>query len=465
MYLASELGQHGSRVVDWIEGTFAQADEIDGRLLQFEGGLSITALLLNGALKLSTSLKKPAPLNDEQITKFANYLLSRKSVQQAKGAAVLLEALKTIKSDPKLAPICIQLLGNGQLQPESPVAVITVVNILGEPLSPVPATLTATITSKDDNSVLASKIALISKSYDKTVYGLDLAPHKPTRGSYLVDLTVDSYKQPLHIKILGRVKVASLEIGVGETDSTSNVKKQAISYPNKLSAVLNADHLQKVILKAGLVDEASNKPLTVHQAFVLLEHKESKEEIVFVAEQDTTKAYKFDLDVGARGADFGHRSGVYSVVIIVGDASISNSFKWHVADIELKFAQDAVTGNAESTNNTRQPRPEIIHQFREPEKRPPRLVSDIFTALCAAPLLILFILWAKLRVNISNFPFNLSALGFHLGLGTILSLFGLFWYKLNMFETLRLLAPIALITFFFGNRLLRSIASRKADQK
>lgn len=458
------MGQHGNRIFEWIEGTFAQADEIDGRLLQFEGGLSITALLLNGALKLSSSLKIPAPLNDEQINKFTNYLLSRKSVQQAKGAALLLDALQTIKSDPKLAPICIQLLGNGQLQPESPVAVIAVVDILGEALKPLPSSLTATITSKQDGTVLASKVPLVAKSFDKTVFALDLAPHKPARGSYNVELLVDSYKQPLSIKVLGRVKVSTLEIGVGESDSTSNVKKQSVNYPGKLSSVLNADHLQKIILKAGLVDESTNKPITVHQAFVLLEHKQTKEEIIFVAEQDASKAYKFDLDVGARGADFGHRSGIYSVVLIVGDASISNSFKWHVGDIELKFAQEPVTVS-ENSNNTRQPRAEIIHQFRQPEKRPPRFVSDVFTALCAAPLLILFILWAKLGVNVSNFPFSLSALGFHLGLGSILGLFGLFWYKLNMFETLRLLAPIALVTFFFGNRLLRSIAARKADQK
>lgn len=465
LYLAADLGQHGSRVVDWIEGSFAQADEIDNRLLQFEGGLSITALLLNGALKLSASLKKPAPLNDEQIVKFTNYLLSRKSVQQAKGAAVLLEALQTIKSDLKLAPVCIQLLGNGQLHPESPTAHIAVVDILGGALKPVPSSVFASITSKDDGSVLAAKVALVAKSFDKTVFALDLAPYKPARGSYNIELTVDSYKQPLSIKVLGRVKVASLEIGVGESESSSNVKKQSVNYPNKLSSVLNADHQQKVVLKTSLVDETTNKPLTVHQAFILLEHKESKEEIIFVAEQDTTKAYKFDLDVGARGADFGHRSGLYSIMLIVGDASVSNSFKWLVGDIELKFAQEPTVAASDNSNNTRQPRPEIIHQFREPEKRPPRFVSDVFTALCAAPLLILFILWAKLGVNVSNFPFSLSALGFHLGLGSILGLFGLFWYKLNMFETLYLLAPIALVTLFFGNRLLRSIAARKGDQK
>lgn len=55
--------------------------------------------------------------------------------------------------------------------------------------------------------------------------------------------------------------------------------------------------------------------------------------------------------------------------------------------------------------------------FREPEKRPPVFMSNVFTGLCLAPLLLLFILWATLDVNISKFPYSLSAIIFHFGLG------------------------------------------------
>lgn len=119
---------------------------------------------------------------------------------------------------------------------------------------------------------------------------------------------------------------------------------------------------------------------------------------------------------------------------------------------------------AAERNVSRAPKPEIIHQFREADKRPSRIVSDVFTALCAAPLLVLFVLWSRIGINVSNFPASLSALGFHLGFGSILGLFGIFWYQLNMFETLRLLIPLGILTFFFGNRLLRLIASRKSTE-
>lgn len=144
--------------------------------------------------------------------------------------------------------------------------------------------------------------------------------------------------------------------------------------------------------------------------------------------------------------------------MIIGDASLSNSFKWELAEVELKFPSDS---KREQTNPIRSTLPEIHHQFREPEKRPSRFVSDLFTGLCLIPLVILFILWGKLGANIKNFPFSLSAIGFHLGLGSILTLFGVFWLRLNMFDTIRYLLVLGLITFLCGNKLLRYIASKK----
>lgn len=64
-------------------------------------------------------------------------------------------------------------------------------------------------------------------------------------------------------------------------------------------------------------------------------------------------------------------------------------------------------------------KPEIVHMFRQPEKRPSQLVSNAFTALVLAPLLLLLILWLRIGINFSNFPVSLYALGFHLGLGGI----------------------------------------------
>ncbi|XP_017961972.1 dolichyl-diphosphooligosaccharide--protein glycosyltransferase subunit 2 [Drosophila navojoa] len=457
--VAIQLGPSASFIADRTEDAIVQADEVDGRLLQFEGGLSITALILNGVFGVSKAFNKPAPVTADQAVKFANYLLSRRSVQTAKGAHVLIEALKTISSADKISPICIQLIGNGQLEAQSPTLNVAVVDLLGKPLSPPVTSLSAKISVKKDGSVLAEKIQLVSKSSDKTTYAADLSSLKPGRGIYQAELNGDGvYKQNLQFKVLGRVKVQTLEVGIAESDASAATRKQSVSYPNKLKDTLTADSTQKLLLKVLLVDESTNKPIAVHQVFVRLQNRETDKEIIFVAEQDSSKAYKFDMDVGNQGKNFNFQNGLYNIYLTVGDASLSNSFDWLLAPVQLKFNQPDRDVKPRHVNG---PLPEIEHQFRVPDKRPPRIVSDIFTGLCITPLVLLFVFWAKLGINVSNFTLSPSTIGFHLGFGGILALFFVFWLRLNMFQTLRLLIPIAVFTFLCGNRLLRRLYAQR----
>lgn len=453
--VAAELGAPAAAVADYVEVAIAQADEIDGKQLQFEGGLSVTALLLNGAFRLTTALKRPAPLTAEQTLKFTTYLLSRRSVTLPKGADLLLEVLATIAKQSALAPVCIQTIGNGQLPTESAELSVKIVDVLGNALVPAITSVSAIVQEAGGKVQVVKKTALTVRSSDATVYTLALPAL--ARGSYTVTVQAGALKQTLPMRVLGRVKVQLLEIGVGESDSTSPVRKQTVPFQQMLHSPLQADSQQKVQLRVTLVDEATDKPLEVHQAFVRLEHKETGEEIVYVAEIDSFQSYKFEMDVGARSADFGHRSGLYALELIVGDASLSNSFRWLVTDVQLKFGQKPTAASAEQLKRATQP--EIKHLFRVPEPRPARLVSDLFTCLCIAPLLVLVVLWSRLGVNVSNFPCSASAFGFHAGFGAILTLFGVFFWQLNMFETIRYLVPLALVTFIFGNRLLRSIAA------
>jgi len=452
-YVAAEIGKHGEFALKRIEGTLAQADEVDGKLLQFEGGLSITASIIISTFKLTNAMGKPLPLNADQATKFTAYFLSRRSVQMPKGIDLLLNALETLNKNSQIVPASISLADNGKLSPEKAILRVRVSDVFGKAL-----TLTPSVTVLAKNKeVVSGKLAPTS---DKTVFELDLTKNNLDGGHYNVKVDAGTYKQELAISVLQKAKVASLEIGVADLESSSAPKKLQVSYPNALKEVLNADSQQKIVLKLSLVDERTSNALTVHQVFVRLANKQSQEEIIFIAEQDSSKQYKFDMDVGARSADFGYKSGLYSVELIVGDSLLSNSFTWRLADIQLKFSGEA----REDGHPTRKPLPEIVHKFREPEKRPPKFFSNLFTGLCLAPLLILFILWARLGINVSNFPCSLSAPAFHGGLGAIFALYLCFWMQLDMFQTLRYLLPLGLFTFLAGNRLLRTIAARRLEK-
>ncbi|KAG5677239.1 hypothetical protein PVAND_007013 [Polypedilum vanderplanki] len=461
-YIAGNLGPTASSVADRVEDAIAQADEVDGKLLQFEGGLSITSLIINGALRVTSFNNKPAPLTVEQAKKFTSYFLSRKSVTQAKGASLLLESLRYIINEKKISPAAIRVADNGQLPPEDPVLRIRICDLFGEPLEKKPASVKVTFTSKSDNKKVLEAESMVPSASDATVYKFDLKGKKLQKGTYKVEIDATTYKQSnLLVNILGKVKLDKIDVSISEADSQTPSKKVWLDKNSKFPEVFLLDHQQKFGLRFDLLDEQTNGILTVHQAFVRFSDA-SGDEIIFIAEQDVVKAYKFELDVGARAGDFAGKSGIYNVDLIIGDSSIVNSFVRNLGQVNLKFSLESKKES--STTPKRQARPEIHHLFREPEKRPPRFVSDLFTGLCLIPILILLILWGRIGINTSNFSFSLSALGFHGGLGAIFSLFLCFWLKLNMFQTIQYLLGLSIITFLCGNRVLRYIASKRLEK-
>ena len=121
--------------------------------------------------------------------------------------------------------------------------------------------------------------------------------------------------------------------------------------------------------------------------------------------------------------------------------------------------------------------------FREPEKRPPAIVSNLFTLLVILPFVIFLGLTLKLGMSFSSGTFSLSALAFHLSMGgkyktikdnlglksrinvdSIAAIYGLFlcfWLYLNMFQTLKWLAILAVPAFITGHSMLTSIAAKR----
>ena len=86
--------------------------------------------------------------------------------------------------------------------------------------------------------------------------------------------------------------------------------------------------------------------------------------------------------------------------LIIGDAVISNPQSWHLADLELSFPGDVSADVKPNVDGLRTHiiegiKPEIHHTFRQPEKRPPAVISNAFTILCLLPFLIMIACWLK----------------------------------------------------------------------
>lgn len=145
--------------------------------------------------------------------------------------------------------------------------------------------------------------------------------------------------------------------------------------------------------------------------------------------------------------------------LVVGDATMQVPISWSMGEVNLKFSGKPVSSKRQE--RITKPQPNIDHMFRVPEKRPAKIVSTIFTALVLSPLLIMVVLWAKIGANLSNFQFSLPTILFHIGLACVFSLYYMFWIKLNMFQTLKLLAVIGGVTFLGGNKMLADMAASK----
>lgn len=167
-------------------------------------------------------------------------------------------------------------------------------------------------------------------------------------------------------------------------------------------------------------------------------------------------------DFKTQEKNFDGLNGTYSLRLILGDASAANALDWNFADVKASFSEVVHPPPKKSQIVNYETLPEIKHKFREPEVRPPTIISDTFTLICLAPLALLLILWLRIGLNFGNIQFSLWALGFHVGLISIFGLYFTFWIRLDMFETLKYLAFIGVPTFVCGNRLLRSLnESRK----
>ncbi|ENN71956.1 dolichyl-diphosphooligosaccharide--protein glycosyltransferase subunit 2 [Dendroctonus ponderosae] len=439
LHLAALLGDSGKFIIERIEDIVVQADEIDGKLLQWEGGLSTTSLVLTGLLKFPTVKS----LNQVQADKIANYLLSRVTVQTPRGVSSLLDAGAALSSS-KLSPVSISIVPPPIVSEIEPNLRIHVSDMLGRAVQPALSPVVAQSATRiaDDVVVLAKQP--LSVGTEKTEY---ILPLKLEPGFYKILLNVGSHSVTFKTKVVGRVQIESCEVGLSDADGSSAPRLEKINYGRTLSNRLNGDSGQKLIIKFTLTRQ-------VHQAFVRL--STASKEIFFVAGQESNNQYKVEADLGEELPV----SDIFKVEIIVGDYLVIEPVKWLIGEIELKASNAAVSA---SSKPIRGPKPEIRHMFRQPDKRPAQAVSLLFTALTAAPFLVLLILWNIIGVNLSNF--SVRAVPFHLGFGAILGLFTLFWLKLNMFTTCAWLVPIGGFTFVAGQRLLSSISRSKKAEK
>uniref|UniRef100_H2Z5M2 Dolichyl-diphosphooligosaccharide--protein glycosyltransferase subunit 2 n=1 Tax=Ciona savignyi TaxID=51511 RepID=H2Z5M2_CIOSA len=443
-----------------VEDMSAQADEITDRHLHFDNDLVTTATFLAAVMSLPG---KKLPVTNDQVVLFSNFLLSRKtSTASIKEASLLIQALGKVVASNKITVAKAQLVSGTSISESNPAIKVSITNMFGQPITKL-AVKADSIIRASDNEVLASN-APFKLNEEQLNYQLLFWKNKPKSGFYDVTLAASGGSLvgvsdfEFRIKVTTRITLNKIELGTAEKEQVSPTLT-SLKFKGKAD-VMAADTQQRVIMKFQVADATDGTVVNPHQAFVRFVSLTTGQEIIFVAEPDKTSTYKFEIDMASAGKEqFNSASGKYSMFLIVGDATISNPVFWHFGDINLKIGEAQKPKSSFGAQYSA--KPEIHHIFRQPEERPPTVVSQAFTIACLFPVVLLFIMWAKVGANLGNLKLAPKNIIFHAGLTGIFILYYMCWLKLDMFTTVQYLFGIGAVTFVFGNSVLSDLANNR----
>ncbi|CAB3408054.1 unnamed protein product [Caenorhabditis bovis] len=256
------------------------------------------------------------------------------------------------------------------------------------------------------------------------------------------------------------ITVESFKIGFLAKDQDAkdeHLKKMAVF--SKASGVLSGDANQRLYVKFDIQKKSDKSKVAPEQVFLRFEHS-TGEDVILALESQSTGGYLYDTSLRVAAKKFNHLTGSFKASLIVGGKTVKNPINWTFADLELALPSNPPIV-PKSQKISYDVLPEIVHQFRQPEKRPPAVISDAFTIICLLPLAFLLAVWFKIGINFDNAPASPWVIIFHGGLAGILALYLYFWIKIDMFETLKYLSVLGFITFVAGNRVLRALATDK----
>ena len=303
-------------------------------------------------------------------------------------------------------------------------------------------------------------------------FELALQPGEVSLGKYKVrvDASSDVAKGFVAaiVAVTDSFSVSNAEAAVFESDGTLVDLHSALKFGETVT--LSASHSQKV--KVGFqLTSPSGAPFKPQQVFLNLRYVESGAvQTFFVPPAAEDVGYEYTLEFSKLVEKLNHQSGTYSVDLIVGDDLMENSFLWSMASVDLDLPEGPEGSTTSATPVSKfAPKPEIVHIFRKPEKRPPTYLSMVFLVLTLIPLVGFFVGLQRVGVNLKNLPSGglplAAAAGFHGGIAMILGLYLMFWLKLNLFTTLQTLGFLGLFTLVPGFHILSYLADHSAKLK
>ncbi|XP_060172296.1 dolichyl-diphosphooligosaccharide--protein glycosyltransferase subunit 2-like isoform X2 [Lycium barbarum] len=443
--------------------------------------LSASSAVVRGITAFATVSDEDLNLPGDKILGLARFFLSVGIPGSAEDLFYQLDALASLENNRVSIPLILSLPAAVLSLTRKDQLKVKVNTVLGSAAPSLSVKLKQIFSSgSKDASIIDQDLKF---DPENAVHFLDALPENIDAGSYIFSFEIVLHnpedkkiyatggRTKVPISVTGFVKVDHADVAVLDSDLVNVETQKRIDLAGDNTISLSANHLQKLRLSFQLTSPLGHsfKP---HQAFLKLIH-ESKVEHIFVV-GNSGMFFEIILDFLGLVEKFFYLSGRYDIQLTVGDAVMENSFFRHLGSIELDLPEapeKAARPPPQPLDLSSRfgPKAEISHIVRAPEKRPPKELSFIFLALVLLPFVGFLVGLLRLQVNLKNFP-NASApatfaILFHLGIAAVLTLYLLFWLKLNLFTTLKALGFLGIFLMFVGHRTLAYLASSSAKLK
>ncbi|KAI4319492.1 hypothetical protein MLD38_033081 [Melastoma candidum] len=463
------------------DGTF-YFDEKVVESLEYRGPLATSSVVVVGLSSFASATSEKIDIPGEVFSGLAKFFLAIGVPGDSKDLFYQINALACLEDNRVSIPLILSLPATVLSLSKKDQLKVRVTTVLGANSPPLKLKLRQALKSDSaDISVIDSQ----ELKHDSSggFYYLDVLPDSIDVGKYKfvfqILLEDPEHKKSyatggrIHVPIYvsGVVIVENAVISVLDSDlgTVDTQKKLDLDKQNDIS--LSANHLQKLRLSFQL-STPRGLAYTPHQAFLRLKH-ETKVEHIFVV-GNSGKQFELVLDFLRLVEKFYYLSGKYELELAVGDSVMENSFLWPLGYIELDMPEAPEKAPrpppvAADPHSRFEVKAEIQHIFRAPEKRPPEALSLAFLGLSFLPFIGFLGGLLRLGVNLKNFPSSpvpaTFAFLFQVGIGAVLGLYMLFWLKLDLFTTLKVLGLLGTFLLLVGHRILSHLAATSAKMK
>ncbi|VDK44529.1 unnamed protein product, partial [Cylicostephanus goldi] len=266
----------GAKYFDKIVNLVVQADEVDGKYLNFDSSIVTTAIAVRAIVALAEKQGRKPAVSEKKLLQMANYLLSRKHATAPKITYHLLGALKTLTDNLEFVPVVVSLEGPVEVASDQPIK-IAVTNVFGEPVDVdgVRAEAFAVL-----NQTLISILELEPMPSDSRFWTINPDRIPIINDFVRLDIKIESKDKRLigttssHvlIKRSRSIMVDDFKIGVAELgeEIPENSLKRVIAF-HKIKDVLNVDSAKHLHLSFSMKYE-NDSYLKPHQCFVMFKH-------------------------------------------------------------------------------------------------------------------------------------------------------------------------------------------------